>query len=259
MSDKVKTKIGLIGDIHGNLEALMAVLDKAKELEVTHYVCIGDIVGYNANPKECLDIVRDLKPIACIMGNHDEYVATNHDLLGFNFQAAKAVEWTRKQLSDDDKKWLRSLKYKLPVRIAGTDMEPFVIVHGTLDNPEAWGYIFTRLQAEASMENQMPFKICFFGHSHVPLFFMKEDGDTKGFYYPEDSPVEVLPNVKYTFNIGSIGQPRDGDPRAAFTVYTPSDNAVQLYRVDYDIETCQAKIRDAGLPEKLATRLAEGR
>ena len=259
MSDKKKTRIALISDIHGNLEALNAVLAKAKELEVTHYVCIGDIVGYNANPKECLDIVRSLKPVACIMGNHDEYVATNHDLLGFNFQAAKAVEWTRKQLTEDDKKWLASLPYTRMVKIPGEDMEQFVIVHGTLDNPQMWGYIFTRLQAVASMENQMPFKICFCGHTHVPLFFMQDDGDTNGYYYPEGEPVEILPNIKYTFNIGSIGQPRDNDPRAAFTVYTPKDNTVQLYRLEYDIETTQAKIIEAGLPSKLAERLAEGR
>ena len=259
MDDKQKNKIALIGDIHGNLEALNAVLEKAKELEITHYVCIGDIVGYNANPKECLDIVRSLKPIACIMGNHDEYVATNHDLLGFNFQAAKAVEWTRKQLTDDDKKWLAALKYKQIVRLPGTDMEPFVIVHGTLDNPQSWGYIFTRLQAVASMENQMPFKLCFCGHTHVPVFFRQDDTDTIAYSYPEGFPVEIQPNVKYTFNIGSIGQPRDTDPRAAFTVYTPSNNTVQLYRVEYDIETSQAKIREAGLPQKLADRLAEGR
>ncbi|MBR4675627.1 MAG: metallophosphoesterase family protein [Victivallales bacterium] len=252
-----KIKIALLGDIHANLEAFNAVMEKIKTLEVTHYVCIGDIVGYNANPKECLDMMRALNPVATVRGNHDEYVGTEQDLYGFNPSAAAAVNWTRSQLTKEDRKYLAELPYSTVVRIPG--VSPFSIVHGTMDNPHTWGYIFTRLQAVASMENQRPYKLCFFGHTHMPLYFVEKEYETQGFFFQEDAPISIEPNSRYLINVGSVGQPRDGIPTAAFTIYTPDENKVELYRVEYDIETCQQKIRDAGLPEKLASRLEIGR
>lgn len=254
-----KVKIALLGDIHANLEAFTAVLDKIKELEVTHYVCIGDIVGYNANPKECLDIMRGLNPIATVRGNHDEYVGTDQDLFGFNPSAAAAVTWTRSQLNSEDRHYLATLPFSAVVRIPDIDMRPFKIVHGTLDNPKTWGYIFTRLQAVASMENQRPYKLCFFGHTHMPIYFIEHDDDTQAFLFQENEPVIMEPNDRYLFNVGSIGQPRDGIQTAAFTLYTPEESKVELFRVEYDIPTCQQKIREAGLPERLASRLEIGR
>lgn len=251
-----KERIAIFGDIHGNLEAFNAVLAKMEELKVTNYVCIGDIVGYNANPKECLDIVRSLKPLAFVRGNHDEYVGTDQQLIGFNPQAAQAVEWTRKQLNKEDRKWLAALPYEAEVRRFG--MKPFKIVHGTLDNPKMWGYIFSRLNAMASMEYQSCNDICFCGHTHIPLFFIK-DGDTTGYLFEDNTIVETKPNRKYLFNVGSIGQPRDGDPRAAFAVYVPADNTIQMHRVEYDIARCKEKILAAGLPSRLAERLDAGR
>ena len=254
-----KTKIALLGDIHANLEAFNAVMDAIKPMEVTHYVCIGDIVGYNANPKECLDMLYALQPIAVVRGNHDEYIGTNQELLGFNPQAAFAVEWTRAQLKEDDRKWLAQLKYETTVRRMGTGMQPFRIVHGTLDTPSAWGYVLNRLTAANSMQYQTPNALCFCGHTHIPMFFVMEDNNVEGFYFPENEPVVVKPNLKYLFNVGSIGQPRDGDPRGAFVIYTPDDSAIQLYRFDYDIATTQKKILAAGLPQRLAERLEFGR
>lgn len=252
-----KDRIAILGDIHGNLEAFKAVLEKLSELEVTHYVCIGDIVGYNANPKECLDMLRELKPLGIVRGNHDEYVGTDQELIGFNPQAASAVEWTREQLDTADREWLAALPDESMIRRFGTGMKPFQIVHGTLDNPKMWGYIFTRLNAMASIEYQKC-DICFCGHTHIPMYFVK-DGETSAFLYEEDKPVIIHANVKYLFNVGSVGQPRDGDNRAAFLLYLPAENKVRLYRVPYDIETCQAKIRAAGLPDRLADRLEIGR
>jgi len=257
---ETKDKIAILSDIHANLEALNVVLDKMKELGVTHYVCLGDIVGYNANPKECLDIIRGLSPmLAVVRGNHDEYVGTNQDLLGFNPSAAEAVEWTRNQLTNDDKKWLSELPYVATVRRLGTGMPPFKIVHGTLDSPHLWGYIFTKLHAITSMENQKPEKVCFCGHSHMPIAVVENEGSYDMQYFTPENPVEILPNRKYLFNIGSVGQPRDNDPRASFALYTPAERTVQLYRLDYDIKTCQQKILDAGLPDRLASRLEIGR
>lgn len=252
-----KTKIAILSDIHANLEAFNAVLDVLSTMDITHYVCIGDIVGYNANPRECLDLMMSLNPISCIMGNHDEYAGADHELYGFNPQAAEAITWTRNQLTADDRKLLLSFALSDTIRMQG--LPTFMTVHGTLDCPELWGYVTNKLQAMASMANQIPYKLCFYGHSHKPMFFEKNEEDTKGYYLPDNSPFQLKPNNSYMVNVGSIGQPRDGDPRAAFTVYCPEDATVQLYRVEYDIASCQKKIIDAGLPQRLADRLAVGK
>ena len=252
-----KIRIALLGDIHANLEAFNAVMEEINKLEITHYVCIGDIVGYNANPKECLDKMRALNPVATVRGNHDEYVGTNQDLYGFNPSAAAAVSWTRAQLNDEDRKYLAALPFTADVRIPG--VPTFKIVHGTLDCPEKWGYIFRTSDAMLSMENQRGCNLCFFGHTHMPLFFVEKDYETQGFYFQQEAPIILEPNAKYLINVGSVGQPRDENPTAAFTIYTPDENKVELRRVEYDIAACQKKIREAGLPEKLASRLEIGR
>ncbi|MBQ6472622.1 MAG: metallophosphoesterase family protein [Victivallales bacterium] len=250
-----KEVFAILGDIHGNLEAFQTVLAKTRELEVTQYVCIGDIVGYNANPKECLDMLRELKPLGVVRGNHDEYVGNERDLLGFNPAAALAVKWTRDQLTKDDRRWLAELPYEKQIFRFG--MAPFSIVHGTLDSPGMWGYIFNRLSAMASMQFQHN-DICFCGHTHMPMYFIKDARDTTTCMYQDGEPVKIQPNCKYLFNVGSVGQPRDGDPRAAFAIYRPDEATVELFRLEYDLATTQKKIRDAKLPDRLADRLAIG-
>lgn len=248
-------KYAILGDIHGNLEALQAVLAAARDLGVTKYACIGDIVGYNANPKECLDLLRSLGNdlIGVVKGNHDEYVSNGKETLGFNPLAAAAVEWTRKQLGPADMEWLKRLHEKLHCSLPGFGR--FQLVHGTLDNPSGWGYIFDRFSAETCFQYQI-FSICFIGHTHIPLAFEKSDMTIAGGFYES---VQIEQNRKYLINVGSVGQPRDGNSRAAFAVFTPGESRVQLYRVDYDIATTQQKIIDAGLPLRLAERLAMGR
>ncbi|MHB1308103.1 MAG: metallophosphoesterase family protein, partial [Limisphaerales bacterium] len=127
-------RFAIIADIHANLEALQTVLNDAKEQQATHYVCLGDVVGYNANPKECLEIIR-ASGMPCVKGNHDEYVSMDDHLEGFNPHAAEAVEWTRNQLTPEDRIWLRDLKYN---RLVAN----FSVVHATLDAPKRWGYVF---------------------------------------------------------------------------------------------------------------------
>ncbi|MCH2175751.1 MAG: metallophosphatase family protein [Lentisphaeria bacterium] len=239
-------KYGVIGDIHGNLEALTTVLEECEKLGVEKYLCIGDIVGYNANPSECLEIVRNLPLAGVVMGNHDEQAAEDTDLIGFNPQAAHAIQWTRKQLSDEQREYLRNLK--LSVQIG-----KITIVHATLDSPRRWGYVFDKHSAGASFSYQFS-QVCFCGHSHVPLAFEKF-GKVIGGKYEE---IRVQPGHKYLVNVGSVGQPRDGDWRAAFVIYDTDENLVKLYRLPYDIKTTQQKIRDAGLPERLAVRLENG-
>lgn len=239
-------KYAVIADIHANLEAFEVVLADTREQKCTHYCCVGDVVGYNANPKECLDVVRDMD-MPCVKGNHDEYCSSEDDLEGFNPHAALAVQWTRKQLSDDDRKWLRDLKY---VRLVAS----FSMVHATLDGPQRWGYVFDRLMAAASFSYQNT-SVCFFGHTHVPVAFVR-DAVVRGGTY---SKFKVEPGKKYFVNVGSVGQPRDGNPKAAYVIYDLDEGTIEIRRLDYDIPKAQKKILAAGLPTRLAERLTVGK
>lgn len=239
-------KYAILGDIHANYEALQVVLSDAKGQGVTHYACVGDLVGYNANPVECMEIIRELD-MPVVRGNHDHYCSHDDDLTGFHPLAADVVDWTRRKLSDEQREYLRSLRYSRPV-------ENFTIVHSTLDTPEMWGYVFDALEAESNFNYQTT-SICFFGHTHVPLAFEKTDGIRSGLY----SKIRVSLGKKYFINVGSVGQPRDGDPRAAYVIYDMKINLIELRRLPYDIQTTQQKILDAGLPGRVAARLAVGR
>ena len=239
-------KYAIIADIHANLEALQVILDDAKNQKVTHYACLGDVVGYNANPKECLEIVRKMN-IPCVRGNHDEYCSTEDALEGFNPAAAEAVYWTREQLSSEEQRWLRNLKYSRMVA-------NFTLVHATLDAPERWGYVFDKLAAAASFPYQNT-QVCFFGHTHVPVAFMRDTVVRGGTY----SKFKIDTAKKYFINVGAIGQPRDNNPKAAYVVYDMDESTIELRRLEYDIPTAQKKILDAGLPERLAERLAFGK
>jgi predicted phosphodiesterase len=242
----MKMKYAIISDIHANLEAFQVVLEDAQNQKVTHYACIGDVVGYNANPKECLDIVCKMN-IPCVRGNHDEYCSTDDPLEGFNPAAAEAVHWTRGQLSDGERKWLYDLKY---TKIVAN----FTLVHATLDAPERWGYVFDKLAAAASFPYQNT-QVCFFGHTHVPVAFMRDTVVRGGTY----SKFKIDPAKKYFINVGAVGQPRDNNPKAAYVVYDMDEGTIELRRLEYDIAATQKKILDAGLPKRLAERLAFGK
>ncbi len=239
-------KYAILGDIHANLEALNAVLADSKKRGVTHYVCLGDVVGYNASPVECLQLVRELNcPI--VRGNHDHYCGVDDTLKGFHPIAADVVGWTRKQLSDEQRAFLRNLQYV-------TRVETFTVVHSTLDAPEMWGYVFDKLEADASFAYQNS-TVCFYGHTHVPLAFEKTDRVRVGLY----TKIRISLGRKYFINAGSVGQPRDGDPRAAYVTFDMLKKEIELHRVAYDFRVTQKKIADAGLPDRVATRLAVGR
>ena len=239
-------RYAVIADIHANLEALEVVLADSKEQKCTHYCCVGDVVGYNANPKECLDIVRAMG-MPVVKGNHDEYCSSEEDLEGFNPHAAEAVNWTRKQLSTEDRQWLRDLKY---VRLVAS----FSMVHATLDGPQRWGYVFDKLAAAASFTYQNT-AVCFFGHTHVPVAFVRDSVVRGGTY----SKFKTEPGKKYFVNVGAVGQPRDGNPKCGYVIYDLNDGTVELRRLDYDIEKAQKKIMAAGLPQRLADRLTLGK
>jgi predicted phosphodiesterase len=239
-------RFAVFGDIHANLEALQAVLADAEAHGVTHYVCLGDVVGYNANPHECVELVRQLDcPV--VKGNHDEQASAADDLSGFNPLAEEAINWTRRHLNEEDKKWLRDLKLVRQVR-------DFTIVHATLDTPHKWGYVFNQLDAAASFNYQHT-QLCFYGHTHAPRAYIR-DSSVKSQVLDK---LQIEPSKKYFINCGSVGQPRDGDWHAAYCLYTPDKQQVELRRIEYDIWTAQDKIVAAGLPQKLADRLALGK
>ncbi len=239
-------KYAVLSDIHSNWEGLTAVLKDAHEQNATNFVCLGDVVGYNANPVECLECVRELGCIT-VSGNHDHFCSFDDDLTGFHPLAADAVDWTRRQLSAEHQKFLADLPMVQRV-------ENFTIVHSTLDMPDMWGYVFESLEAEASFNYQMT-TVCFYGHTHVPVAFEKFGEVTGGAY----TKIKVSLEKKYFVNVGSIGQPRDGDVRASYALYDLEKKEIELRRIPYDIATAQEKIRHSGLPERLAARLAIGR
>jgi len=240
-------RFAILGDIHGNLDALQVVLADAEKEKVTHYVSVGDVVGYGPNPKECLQVVRDQLQCPVVKGNHDELASQNNNTLSFNQLAAEAIAWTRAQLDDADKAFLRDLRF---VRL----VEDFTLVHSTLDMPNRWGYVFDRLPPPPPPPP--PTGVCFFGHTHVPLAFIRE-GSVRT--ERDWTTLEVKPGCRYFINVGSVGQPRDGNPKTGYVIYDTAERRIHLKRLDYDIAAVQRKIHAAGLPEKLAARLALGK
>lgn len=239
-------RIALFGDIHANLEALEAVLADASQQDVTDYVCTGDIVGYNADPSACLEIVRDMN-CPTVKGNHDEDAAGSHSLDSMNPVAAAALEWTREQITDEQRHWLTRLRMVRQV-------SQFTVVHSTLDQPAKWNYVTNRFDAMANFSYQFT-QICFHGHTHVPRIYAKSDRVQE---IVADSVI-IEPGLKYFVNIGSVGQPRDGDWRACYAIYDLESRMIVFRRVEYDIATTQEKILAAGLPPMLAERIQEGR
>jgi predicted phosphodiesterase len=239
-------RFAIFSDQHGNLEATEAILQDAQEKGCTHFVCLGDLVGYNANPHECVERVRQMDcPV--VKGNHDEQACLGESSRDFNDLAEAAINWTRENLTDADKQWLADLRLTRQVR-------DFTIVHATLDTPGEWGYVFKNLDAVASFTYQHT-TVCFFGHTHVAGAFVRDAGVKR--VVTEQLMIE--PGKKYFINVGSVGQPRDGDWRAAYCIYHADENLIEQRRVRYAIEKARKKIIAAGLPRLLADRLALGR
>jgi diadenosine tetraphosphatase ApaH/serine/threonine PP2A family protein phosphatase len=242
----VKVKYGVFSDVHSNLEALCAVLDDMVVQGVTHPVCLGDIVGYNANPRECLGLVRELGcPV--IRGNHDEMVAGLGDARGFNVLAGEGILFSRRRLGAGDMEFLSGLP--MSMRIGN-----FTVVHSSLDEPAKWNYVTTDLEAESSFIYQNT-QVCFCGHTHVARVFAKSGGVRE---LARPGRVELQKGVRYLVNVGAVGQPRDRDWRACYVIYTPASSLVEYRRLPYDLELARRKIRGAGLPELLAVRIGVG-
>jgi predicted phosphodiesterase len=241
-------RYAVISDIHSNLEAFEAFLKSAVSLSIDKTVCLGDIVGYNANPNECVELVRE-KNILCLMGNHDSRVAGLEDASDFNFQAASAVYWTRTAIRDENREFLKTLPRTLAVN------KKFMAVHGWVNDTDR--YIFGAKDALSNfaLMEETKTSLCFFGHTHVPVAYVK-NGDTVAMWAEDTLPIEK--GKSYLVNPGSVGQPRDRDPRASFLVYDDKKSQITFFRADYDINATAGKIIEAGLPERLAERLKLG-
>ncbi|MEZ5966560.1 MAG: metallophosphoesterase family protein [Planctomycetota bacterium] len=244
-------RIGILGDIHSNLEALTAAVRAMRAEGVDHWVQVGDIVGYGPDPCACLDIVRELEATVC-MGNHDAAVVGLLETDYFNAYARMAIEWTRTQLRLRDLAYLRNL----PVSVVRSDLG-YTVVHGSLYLPEQFGYVLTSVEAVESIRHQET-TMCFVGHSHVPaIYVLGEDDPTLRTITP---PFELSTRgaSRILVNVGSVGQPRDENRDAAYAVWDTDTNELAIRRTPYDIAKVQEKIRAAGLPGVLADRLAIG-
>ena len=237
----------IFGDIHGNLEALEAVMEKMANEKPDQYICIGDLVGYGANPNECMDKVLALNPVL-VAGNHDYAAAGMLNVDFFNTYAYKAIEWTKQQLTAEHKEVLQ--KMKLLQKINNV-----TVVHATPYNPEMFEYMENNYDAQLAF-TYLPTSICFVGHSHIPISFTVSRGTIS---FSIEPYTVVKNNNKVIINIGSVGQPRDENPEAAYAVYDVDESMVWIKRVEYDIQKASGKIIKAGLPEILAERIKYGR
>lgn len=247
----------VLSDIHANLEALEACLNAAPEYDQVYN--LGDIVGYGANPNEVTARSRELGSVF-VRGNHDKACSGVTDLQDFNPIAGLAALWTRSQLDADHLKFLQQLPQG-PLQ----PIDNVQLVHGSPRDEDE--YILMASDAYVLL-TQAAMPLIFFGHTHVQRCFLLEAGASTGRSLvpahksgkgTQTVRLELKENTNYMINPGSVGQPRDGDPRAAFLLYNTEENSITFYRVPYPIEQAQKKIIAAGLPERLAVRLAEGR
>jgi len=240
-------RYGIFSDVHSNLEALEAVVEAYKKEKIDQYLCVGDIVGYAANPKECTLIVKSLVS-QTVAGNHDWAAVGLFPVDYFNPHAKNAILWTGKQLTEKEKDFLKSLK--LIYR-----NEYLTLVHGTLSEPQKFGYIEDLDGAQDNFWLQEA-EVCFIGHTHVPGVFIK---DSRGkIQYSRDDVIRVSRGCKHIVNVGSVGQPRDNNPRASYCIFDTNKKKIYIKRISYDIKQAQDKIFSAGLPLSLANRLEFG-
>ena len=238
-----------LADIHANLEAFQAVLADLDTQTIDDTFCVGDIVGYGADPSKCLALIREIA-LRTVAGNHDYAAAGKIPYDLFNEYARAAILWTRDQLTEEERTWLG----ELPLVV---HEEAFTLTHSSLDRPEKFDYIETLAEASACLQ-MMEKPLCFVAHSHVPIvFFQCAEGAEPAYERDIDKPIRV--KGKMIVNVGSVGQPRDEDPRAAYCIYDTDSQAITIRRVNYDIATAANKVRAAGLPELLAFRLGIGR
>jgi predicted phosphodiesterase len=243
----------VLTDIHANLEALDACLRDARGRRCDKTICLGDLVGYGADPNAVIERVRALDPVAIVRGNHDKVACGIEQADGFNAVAKSAAKWTLSVLEPSSRAWLAAL----PQGPAVVD-DLVEVCHGSPFDEDA--YIFDELDALRGLKTSTR-PLCLFGHTHFPVTFSLtgESLETIGPAASAEAEIRLANGTKYLVNPGSVGQPRDGDARAAYAIVDTDRRVIELFRLVYDVEQAQAKVIQAGLPEVLAQRLAVGR
>jgi diadenosine tetraphosphatase ApaH/serine/threonine PP2A family protein phosphatase len=239
-------RYAVLSDIHGNLEALGAVLRDAAA-HAADVLCLGDVVGYGADPGPCVDLVA-ARARATVAGNHEHAVIGRLDLGWFNRYARVAAEWTRERIDADCAAYLGALPLT-------AEVEDATLVHASPRQPEEWDYLVSAGDGLGAFE-AFATRLCFVGHSHVPAVWSL--GSSGPDYARGDVEVTLDAGRRYIVNVGSVGQPRDRDPRAAYALWDVEARRISVRRVAYDVATARGKIEAAGLPRLLADRLAAG-
>ncbi len=243
----------VLTDLHANLEALESCLSDAGRRGYDQTLVLGDLVGYGADPNAIVDRIRDMRPVGLIRGNHDKVAIGIEEAEGFNYVAKTAAAWMLQALTPENRSWVAALPQGPQV------IDDLVeICHGSPVDEDV--YIFTERDAmDALVASARP--LCLFGHTHYPVTFCLRDGMMCGVGPSRDAEglVHLEEGAKYLVNPGSVGQPRDGDPRAAYAIVDTERRDVLLFRVEYAVEETQRKVIAAGLPEALAWRLTAGR
>lgn len=240
-------RFGVISDIHGNLQALEAVLLDMGEVD--QYWCLGDVVGYGPEPNECVQVLLDLDHVV-VMGNHDAAAVGVLSPRDFNGEARRALQWTARELKREHAAYLKAAPKHLP-------RNEILLVHGSPRDP-LWEYVTSPDQA-GEIFAATDASYTFVGHTHVPLVFVLGRDGTVGYGTPRDKMLLRLESDRLIVNAGSVGQPRDGDPRAAYAIVDSADMTVEFHRVSYDVAETQRRMRQVGASEWLTERLAHGR
>jgi len=242
-------RYGIFSDVHSNLEALEAVLKAYEQEKVGQYCCVGDIVGYAADPRECVAKVSSL-PGTAVAGNHDWAAAGLFPSEYFNSFARQAIAWTKSALSESP-----GFAYLAALQPVSRNHD-LALAHGTLDEPQRFDYMLGFSEAAATFAALGQDNICFVGHTHVAGIIIRDESG--GMRWETGGSCRIAKGKKYIVNVGSVGQPRDRDPRAAYCVYDSETSQVRIKRVAYDIRKAAGKIAENGLPVFLGERLLTG-
>ncbi len=242
-------RVAVFSDVHSNLEALEAVLEHAFGKKVDRYVCLGDVVGYGANPNECIELLQNLPDCPCLLGNHDAAVLGIPNNMGSD--ARKVIIWTREILTERSLWFLKEMEDVIK-------WDNISFCHSNPYRPRNWYYVSEKTYISSSFARSKA-KILFVGHTHVPVAITRKNFFCVYIRSPRHSMVVPAAELnRQIFNTGAVGQPRDGDPRASYLIYDTDRKVIEFYRVDYDFNKAAEKILAAGLPENYAHRLANG-